>query len=154
VAVLAWALKRYELPPYDQTVDMLTAADGVGFPNTDSARALLNSATLRPSAEIDACARQITIVHWRLRQFRRNPGPMDFSDYLKKHPSSKKSWFDGLRFVEGDLAIGEKPVANIDDDQFETCRSIAKERQIAAYWLQGDHQVYSKVDDSTILMGL
>jgi len=154
LAVLAWALKRYELPPYDQNVDLLTAADGVGFLDANSANPLLRSAVLRPSSDIDGCARHATIVHWRLRQFSLSPGPMDFLGYLKKHPGYREVWLDGLRFVEGDLAIGEMGVAKVAGERFETCRSAAMERQIAAYWLQGDHKVYSEVDSSTILMGL
>ena len=79
---------------------------------------------------------------------------MDSLEYLKKHPGYKKAWLDGLRFVGRDLAIGDVGVASVDQERFGSCRSTALERQIAAYWLQGDSEVYSEVDSPTILMGL
>jgi hypothetical protein len=154
VAVLAWALKRYELPPYDERMDLKAAGDAVGFLDTSSAKALLSSAELRPSPEIDRVAAHNAIVHWRLRQFSLGPDRMDFPGYLRQFPAFKPCWLDGLRFVEDDLAIGEKCVADTADDEFEACRCNAVERQIAAKWLQGDREVYSEVPASTILSGL
>jgi hypothetical protein len=154
LSVLAWALTRYELPPYDRSVDPLAAADGVGFLDTNAASDLLRSATLRPSAEIDHFAAHATIVHWRLRSFRLGTRKLDFPAYLRRHPFTKPYWLDGLRFAKGDLAIGEQCVTDVAEDVFENCRSTAVERQIAAYWLQGDNEVYTQVDQSTILSGL
>jgi hypothetical protein len=31
------------------------------------------------------------------------------------------------------------------------CGSIAQERQLAAYWLEGDNEVYSQVNTPTLL---
>ena len=62
-------------------------------------------------------------------------------------------WLDGLRFMEDDLAIGDACLGEVAGEAFENCRSTAVERQIAAYWLQGDNEVYSRVDQSTILSG-
>jgi len=154
LAVLAWALKGCELPPYDQYVDLLTAADNVGFVHTDVAKRFLESASLRPSPEIDRLAAHLTIVHWRLRQFGLTPGPMDFQGYLRQHPGYREAWLDGLQFVEGDLAIGDVGVAAVARDRLESCQSTAMERQIAAYWLQGDNETYSDVGAPTLLMGL
>jgi hypothetical protein len=81
-------------------------------------------------------------------------GEMNFPEYLQKHPFTKPYWLDGLRFVHDDLAIGSQCVGDVSEDVFENCRSTAVERQIAAYWLQGDNKTYSQVDDSTILSGL
>jgi hypothetical protein len=154
LAVLAWALMRYEVPPYDERVDLLTAADGVGFLDTNAASDLLRSAALRPSSEIDGLAARTTIVHWRLRQFAMGPVPMDYSGYLRKHIAYKPYWLDGLRFVDGDLAIGQKCIADAGDLPTQQCGSTAVERQIAAYWLQGEQEVYSRVAADTILSGL
>jgi hypothetical protein len=79
---------------------------------------------------------------------------MDFPGYLRQHPLSNPYWLDGLRFIKGDLAIGSQCVSDVPKEVFEDCRSTAVERQIAAYWLQGDNETYSQVDQSTILSGL
>src|SRR5262249_48262237 len=52
LAVLAWALNRLALPPYDEPAFPPDRAQkSVGFENPDVARELLTSATLRPPAE-------------------------------------------------------------------------------------------------------
>jgi hypothetical protein len=79
---------------------------------------------------------------------------MDFPGYLRQHPFTKPYWLDGLRFVENDLAIGDECVGDVAREVFENCRSTAVERQIAAYWLQGDERLYSRISASTILSGL
>jgi tetratricopeptide (TPR) repeat protein len=192
LGVLAWALHRVELPPYDELIDLPKAAARVGFTedllssvNTAPARELVQAAGLRPALEIRRFASQITIVSWRLRQFQVDPdrpvrsmefdmrgeqplpiaqssglrkicGPgigegMDFAAYLRAHPRFKEQWLDGLRFIDGDLAIGDRPVARAACEDRQNCTSNAIESQIAAYWLQGDDRIYSEVNPSTLL---
>jgi hypothetical protein len=131
--------------------------------DTAPAKKLFRDAELPPAAEIDRFASHITIVNWRLRTYRLAKmagGPqntdksMDFVGYLRAHSSFKESWLKGLRLVGNDLAIGGKAIGDAPPDEVGRCESIAVERQIAAYWLQGDGPVYSKVDASTILFGL
>jgi len=154
LATLAWALGRYELPPYDRRADLLEAANGLGFLDENAAVELLHSAAVRPSSEIDGLVTHTTIVNWRLRQFTLGSAPMDFPGYLKEHVAYRADWLDGLRFIDDDLAIGEKCIADVADDELGAWISTAVERQIAAYWLQGDQEVYSEVDAATLLMGL
>jgi hypothetical protein len=173
LAVLAWALNRFELPAYDQSVfPPDPAQESVGFGNSYAATELLGSAVLRPPLEISRFASHVTIVQWRLRQFQlsRNSAAyraavgalqpwghgvaerMDFTGYLSVHPAFKDYWLDGLRLVDGDLAIGEKSIVDAPEDEVQRCTSIALERQIAAFWLRGDNPIYSTVDPATILM--
>ena len=154
LGVLAWALGRCELPPYDQGIDLLSATDGVGFLDTDAAKRLLEAGALRTPAEIDAFASHITIVRWRLVEYRLGGRTMSFATGLKLHPAYRQSWLNGLRLVGGDLAIGDRAIGNAPDDAVQTCRSIALERQIAAYWLQGDARTYSRVMPATVLSAL
>jgi hypothetical protein len=63
LGVLAWALKRLELPLYDDQVSARDATASVGFSeqmldtlDTAVAQKLLDQARLRPNAEIDAYA--------------------------------------------------------------------------------------------------
>jgi hypothetical protein len=153
LAVLAWALNRYELPPYDEPLAFppVPAQDAVGFGAPDLARQILASATLRPSAEIDRFASHVTVVGWRLRQFGLVPTPMDYVDYLRRHGTFKEVWLEGLQFANNDLAIRGRAVADAPADEVAHCRSAADERRRAAYWLQGDDPVYSNVDPATIL---
>jgi hypothetical protein len=57
--------------------------------------------------------------------------------YLRAHASFKEQWLDGLRFIDGDLAIGEKCIAGAAREDVKTCTSVTTERQITAYWLEG-----------------
>jgi hypothetical protein len=153
LAVLAWALDRFKLPPYDQPLPVppVTVQDAVGLGAPDKARELLASAALRPVAEIDQFASHVTVVGWRLRQFGIIPGPMDYAGYLRGHAFFKDTWLEGVRFVNGDLAIGAQAIADAPAEEVVACRSAADERRQAAYWLQGDASLYSKVDPATVL---
>jgi hypothetical protein len=151
LGVLAWALGRFELPAYDQVVLPEPAQESVGFAHLDVAGEILNSATLRDLAEIDRYATHATLVTWRLRTFRLSPLAWDLPGYLRGHASFKDGWLDGLRMVNGDLAIGDQALADAPAERVESCDRSALQRHIAAYWLQGDSQTYSKVDPSTLL---
>jgi hypothetical protein len=70
---------------------------------------------------------------------------------LRAHPSFKEYWLDGLRFIDGDLAIGNRRIADASPEEIKKCTSIATERHIAAYWLQGSDETYSKVIPATLL---
>jgi hypothetical protein len=185
LGVLAWAMNQFELPPYDHLIDPDAAQQAIGFLAPIAERDLRKAAALRPASEIKRLASHITIVSWRLRQFRIDPtravpstdyryegqrlvpvlestalrtnaGPgigqrMDFAEYLQHHQRFQEYWLDGLRFVDGDLAMGNKSITAADPEVVKSCASIAVERQIAAYWLQGDKPKYSQVQASTLL---
>jgi hypothetical protein len=152
LAVLAWALKQFELPAYDAPVVPPDAAHlSVGFQDPQIARALLAGGELRPLAEVDQLATHLTVVSWRLQQFAMTPGPMDLVAFLRGFSSFKDTWLEGLRILDGDLAIGAQPLSQAPAEEVQLCRSIAIERQIAAYWLQGDDPVYSAVEPVTLL---
>jgi hypothetical protein len=53
--------------------------------------------------------------------------------------------------VDGDLAIGDQSIKNAPPEKVAFCERIALERQIAAYWIQGDARIYSKVEPTTLL---
>jgi hypothetical protein len=182
LGVLAWGLKRFELPRHDENTPPVEAGESVGFNedlldamDTTKAEKVVRQAELRPAPEIDRFACHVTIVHWRLRNFKlrrisKTPvepadpeefpfghgigEAMDFAGYLRAHPSFKESWLNGLPLVDGDLEMYGKPIGDASRADVDTCASIAVERQIAAYWLQGDARVYSEVDPATVLTGL
>jgi hypothetical protein len=87
---------------------------------------------------------------------RRIPGTgigeaMDYEAYVRANPRFRSRGVDGLWLIDGDLAIGDKPIAEVLTEDIDICRSITIERQIAAYWLEGDNRIYSKVSPSTLL---
>jgi hypothetical protein len=153
LAVLAWALNRLELPAYDEGIDPFAAPRSVGFGDPcEVARQILGSCVLRPSFEIELFGTHATLVTWRLRQFRLDLGhSFDFNAYLRRHASFRETWLEGLRFVDGDLAIGDQSIKNVPPERVAFCERIALERQIAAYWIQGDARIYSKVEPTTLL---
>ncbi len=152
LAVLAWALKQFELPGYDAPVAPSDAAHrSVGFQDPQIARELIARGELRPRAEVDRLAAQLTVVSWRLQQFAMMPGPMDMVAFLRRFSTFADTWLEGLRIVDGDLAIGAQPLAQVPAEAVQLCRGITIERQIAAYWLQGDAPIYSAVQPVTLL---
>jgi hypothetical protein len=152
LAVLAWALNRFALPVYDeQAFPPDPAQEAVGFIKPDVAREVLESASLRSPDDIERYATHATLVTWRFRTFRMYPGPWDFEAYLHRHAAFRDSWLDGLRILDGDLAVGDQPIAQAPAEKVQNCERMAVERQIAAYWLEGDDAVYSKVDPTTLL---
>jgi hypothetical protein len=163
LAVLAWALKRFDIPSHEELTDPRKAAASVGFSeemlaamDTAAASKIIESAELRPAEEIDRYATRATLITWRLRSYRIHPDEkqMDFVGYLKAHPSFKPAWLEGLPLANNDLAIGKTAFGDAAEEKIVRCEDVAEERQIAAYWLQGNARLYSKVDPSTILFGL
>jgi hypothetical protein len=171
LGVLTWALGRFELPPYDQVTDLAAALQGAGFLEPVEEPDPRESAVLRPDPEIGRFSTHATIVAWRLRQFRIKRDsevfqqsteafgrgrsgvgePMDFVAFLRSYPNFKGRWLEDLRLIDGDLAIGETGIAGASPDDVARCASIARERQLAAYWLEGDDVTYSHVNPMTVL---
>ena len=73
LCVLAWALGRFQLPPYDQPTDPEAVLQSLEFLSVNDATAMCESARLRPAEEILRLASHTTIFHWRIRQFQLDP---------------------------------------------------------------------------------
>jgi hypothetical protein len=170
LAVLLWALKRFDLPRYDEGSVENIPAERIGLLSSVAEADRAEPPVLRLASEFDEFASHMTITSWRLTQFRASRDselyqqasqyypqrtgiqePMDFLGYLRGYPNFKESWLEGLRFIDGDLAIGDRSIAAAEPEEVKRCTSIATERQIAAFWLQGDHAIYSKVVPATLL---
>jgi hypothetical protein len=148
LAVLLWALGRFEIPPHDRVVDAETAWVAAGLLNADAARALLAAPTLRGRGEIARLRGRMFALHWRASEFRIRPRPMDFAGF------AASAWFGplditGLPLVDGDLAIAGARIDRAPADAFETARSIARERHLATNWLWEGPELYSDADQST-----
>jgi Domain of unknown function (DUF4272) len=148
LAVLAWALGRFDLPPHDQIVRVNPLWRSLGLLNVESARAVLTKSTLRPRAEIAALRNRLFAVHWRLRNFGLHPGVMDFAEY------ARTCWFGpldvtGLSLVGGDFGIGGKRIDRAPPAAVETAHSAAQERHQAVNWLWEGPARYSAASVAT-----
>ncbi len=147
LAVLAWALGRYEVPAHDELADPSGVAHSVGF-LAENARDEASDLELRSEEEIAARGAVLLGLHWRVRDFTIRPEAMDFAEF------ARDSWFggfplEGIALADGDLSIDGVPIADAPQESFDRCQSIAVERHQAVNWLQGCNPVFSEVDTST-----
>jgi hypothetical protein len=147
LAVLAWALGRFELPAYDQLVHPQALVRSLGFPDADASRRLLAHPSLRPPAELEALSKQLLALHWRLRDYTLRPQAMDFRAF------ARDCWFGPLdispfRLIDDDLALGGYAISDAPEDVFRSALSAAMERHKAINWLAGGG-LYSQTDTST-----
>lgn len=148
LAVLAWALKRCPLPPYDELAQNQKINRSLEFLEWPAAEAVVSGASLRSPAELEAMHKTLLACHWRLRNFRLNGQPVDFEEF------SRNCWFGGFdvrafRILEKDLALGKRPIAKATEDLVDTVSSSSMERHLAINWLMGYSKIYSETDTST-----
>lgn len=147
LAVLGWALQRYDLPAHDECVDPQALTNALEFLQPTAAIAI-RSTPLRSAAEIQSGADRALALHWRLRQFTLCRDRMDFANFVRT------AWFgplniEGAALTESDLSIGGVPISRAAVDMVQTASSIAVERHKAFNWLLGYDEIYSEVDTST-----
>ena len=145
LAVLAWALGRFDLPPYDQEAVAADAAQSIGFLKDTT---VLACPQLRSRSDLDSYGDHIWTVHWRLREYSLRPCPIDFEKV------AETAWFgpmclDRIRLVRGDMALEEATIDEAPQPLFRKCLSIAQERHRALNWLAGYGDPLSEVDTST-----
>ncbi len=147
LAVLAWALGAFELPPHDQMAHPREVTDSIFFLAEDTL-AQADQLQLRPEEELEQFGAVQLALHWRVRDFSIRPEAMNFREF------PETAWFGpidltGVPFAEDDLAINGLPIAVAPADEVGMCGSIAMERHKAINWLHGWHEIYSEVDTST-----
>lgn len=150
IAVLAWALGLWKIGPFDrQIADPREVVGVLGYMADLGAKRLLAEAKLRPRAVIEAYAEHILNVHWRLQQRLRGVETYDCRNLFREDIETPIPGTTPIKLVRGDLTIGRKALAKVDDESLRSALGIVRERQRAANWLQGDGAVYSKVDLDT-----
>jgi len=147
LVVLAWALKRYQLPPHDQGIVAAEVSEALGFrsPKIDT---VLEDPSLRSLDEFNALSDRMFAIHWRLREFSLSRSKMNFKEF------SQTAWFGplniaGVSLEDDDLAINGAAIVEAEGSAVRICQSIAVERHRAANWLIGYESVYSETDTST-----
>jgi hypothetical protein len=148
LVVLAWALRRFEIPPHDQLVVPMQVWRSLGALKGDAAKALLANPALRPPAEIGALRNRLFALHWRLRNFRLRPEVMDFAEF------ARTCWFgpldiSDLPLIEGDLGLRGERLDRAAPDVFSCAHSAAQERHQAANWLWEGPERYSEASVAT-----
>lgn len=141
--LLLWALGVRDLPAHDAQEHPYDVAKDVGVLSEGSPE-MHASPTLRPADEVDSMRRRLLALHWRLREFRVNPGSVDFEKF------AANNWFGGFDLQNiplsgGDLAIGGKAVGSAAPAAVSIATSNAVERHHAINWLIGAHPLYSRV---------
>jgi hypothetical protein len=145
LGVLAWALQRAQLPPHDHQVDAAGVGRTLGFLQDQT---VLDSPALGSSAALEGYANVALTVHWRLRDFSLKPRALDFAAFCKTARFGPLS-LQGVRLVDGDLAIGDQPISRASERDVRTVMSIAQERHQAANWLLDASESLSETDTST-----
>src|SRR5215467_7327552 len=109
LAVLSWALGKYELPPYDELSDAPSAGEAIGFLQ-DRIDTVVVRAHLRSQDQISALAESLFSAHWRLREYSLRPEAMNFEEFARTASFGPLS-LEGLRLSGRDLAITARPLS-------------------------------------------
>jgi hypothetical protein len=141
LAVLAWALGRYELPAFDAAVDPADVNAALGF-LSDAPPPLAAGVRLRPSAEIDGLAERLFAAHWRLKRFDDDPKPLEFVAAAADPQLGLK--LEGLPLSDGDLAVRGKALTALPEAERLEVLRIVTERHRAANWLAGYSGFYAE----------
>jgi hypothetical protein len=148
LVILAWALGRSPIPPHDKLVKYKRLWRTLGLRDPKAAGKLLADPVLRPRAEIISQRNRLFALHWRLRNFRLHAVVMDFAEF------ARTCWFGpldltGLRLVKGDLGLRGRRLDRVSSDVFSAAESSALERHLAANWLWGGRERYSRASQAT-----
>lgn len=142
-AVLAWGLRRMELPAPDQPCDAADAAEALGF-LSDAGAALVTQARLRDRDETARYADIAGALHWRIQRQMTEPGPL----LMSRWRSDQLAWPEAVtpaEFSGEDLALGGREIGTLGDAKLLAWLQCAAERHRAALWLLGQQRDYWQV---------
>jgi hypothetical protein len=146
LAVVAWALGRFDLPPHDEKVDPFEVTDAVGLLSDDAW--LLDEPSLRPAHERSALRELLYALHCRLTDFRRHRVPRDVRGWFEP------SWLEAvaagdLLTDDGDVTLGGRPLTEASEARLEECLWITAERHRASIWLVDGSRSYASTTPDT-----
>jgi hypothetical protein len=145
LGVLAWALNRWELAPFDAPTDAPAVAEALGFMEPEGLD-LLKAAKLRTLSELEEMAGQMYLLHVRLRQAYEGSGSKNAAQLAKDLGIDVTN----LDLVENDLVVGDVRLTSAPKDLVRMTISTVVERHRAANWLLGENPVYSEVSYSRL----
>jgi hypothetical protein len=143
VAVMAWALGKADLPPFDTRCEGAPVGSSLGLFQHDPE--VLRDATLRDPFEIESRALTYEVLSWRLERFLDTRQRIDFVSRLKNLNSPLITAGAFTLLEDGDLAVDGAPLVEISEERlFEVC-TIVRERHKAFRWLLGYEKNYAAV---------
>jgi hypothetical protein len=146
LGVLAWALGVAELRAHDEEYDLFALHEALGF--LDDVPPALDPPRIRARAELERKHGQLLAIHWRLREFRLRPVPIDFAGLAGRGVFDVFD-IDGIPLADGDLVVHGRPISTAPAGAVQHASSIALERHRAIEWLMDARTAYSNVDTST-----
>lgn len=147
-AVLAWGLGLWSLPAIDSPVDASDVAMALGWLE-DAPGALADGVHLRARTDVVQLAEMLEAAQWSLDRA------------LAEQPAVSLRTFDAGSFrwprnaaplafaPDGDLLLGEHPLASAPEHLRRLVRRIVVERRIAVNWLAGQNARYSAITIET-----
>lgn len=143
---LLWALRKIALPPYDNYIRLDSICPRIVF-NEEASR-LLAAPRLRAQGELEHMADLYLMLHWRLREYRLRPQPLDFAAFTRNCQWAMMP-IESVDVIDNDLALRGQPISEVSNEVIHECLSCAQERHQAANWLLGQEPVYSEVTTDT-----
>ena len=133
---LAWALGLLpSMPPHDQPVDPAVISGALGFPDASATATVLHASSRRHPAVVDAEAARQYAIYWRLREFAAKGEALDLESFARSSQPGPLR-FDRVPLLGGDLAVGDRAIADADPDLVEVSLGIVGERLRALNWLR------------------
>jgi Domain of unknown function (DUF4272) len=142
VAVLAWALGKAPLPPFDTRCEGAPVGSALGLFQHETPESI-RAATLRDPAEIEMRALTYEAISWRLARFLETRQRIDFVSRLPNY-SSPHLLSGGFTLLEdGDLAVDGAPLVEISEERLSEICTIVRQRRKAFRWLLGYEKNYT-----------
>lgn len=142
MAVLAWAEKVAELPPYYRKVDGAAVSRALGAFQTGHADKIAE-ATFRDPSEIVAGAQTYAALYWRLTTFRKDGAAVDFAAKLTAPEGHLR--VNGLEFIDRDLAIEGKRLQEMSQEEIRIISGIVHQRYQEFRFLLGFERCGSRI---------
>lgn len=140
LALLAWALGRWDFPQPDAQLDPRRVAESLGFLR-EGAGSLLALPTVRPEEELAIAEARLTLVAERLHAFTQNRVAVDLHA-LAQGASLGPLVLSGLELIDGDLRVDGGPLARAPDERWQEMLDAAVERARAMAWARGNAPHY------------
>ncbi len=136
LGILAWALGRFPFPKYGEKVDPYELTDSLAFLDEEATN-VIQSAELRPRAQLKACRELFYAIHCRLREFQRQKKARSIAAWIEP------TWLETLGIESplgpaGDLRVGGLEIGDVDEGKVNQYAWAVNERHRAAIWLAGE----------------
>ena len=148
LAILAWSLNYIKFPKHDHQVDPHIVTDALGLLN-EFAGEVIATAELCDPAELDAGRELLYAIHSRLRDFARHHDQKDFIQWIERKWINILDLDEAQLIVQNDLAIGDKTISESEEDCWQECEAITRERHRAIIWLFKGNPSYSQIPIDT-----